>query len=62
MTKYEWGVMWRRYPRELHRGPMTKREAHRWVAEAEADGALVGVFHIVRRPVGKWERFGDVQG
>lgn len=39
---------------ELHRGPMTREEAKKWIAEVEAAGAVPGAFYLVVRSVSDW--------
>lgn len=52
--KYEFGVMFDRYPGELHRGPMSEQEAVNWVREFEEDGGRPGAFFVAERKVGPW--------
>lgn len=55
MDTKEYGVMHDRYPDELHRGPMTKEEAERWVQEFEDEGGRAGAFYVVSRTVSPWK-------
>lgn len=55
---YEWGIMHYRLTDELHRGPMSEAEARTWLDEWDemSPNAMAGMFYLVRRPVGDWEK------
>jgi hypothetical protein len=54
--QFEWGVMQRLEGKELHRGPWTEEFARNWLREGVEGGLPEDMFHLVRRPVGKWEK------
>ena len=54
----EYGVVYDRFPDDLHRGPMTAEEAAEWIREWEeevAPQARKGMFRIVVRTVSDWK-------
>jgi hypothetical protein len=55
---YEYGVVFMR-DKELHRGPMSRVEAEKWIEDFANDcppgNKIREVYRIVRRPVGEWE-------
>lgn len=60
MANYEYAIKQRGIP-GLHRGPWSEQDCKNWVNGWDSDckpgqEALVGMFYIVRRPVGEWER------
>lgn len=55
----EYGIVHHRTPDELHRGPMSREEAIRWVVEFEEAGGALGAFLVVSRFVSDWDRHTD---
>jgi hypothetical protein len=58
--EFEYGIAMRGFESEPHRWGMTKSEAELWVKDWEADAIKDyqrGLFYVIRRPVGKWERY-----
>jgi hypothetical protein len=54
---YEYGIQHRLdKPQETHREGMTREQAVDWVLEFVNDGGSSEAFHVIRRPVGQWER------
>lgn len=54
--EYEYGIMMRWYKDEPHRSNMTKEEAEAWLNDWLMDGGKEGIFWIIRRPKGAWEK------
>lgn len=60
---FEYGIMMRGFDDcDLHRGPMSKKDAEEWMSETREMFNRPGakpdeVWWIVRRPVGEWEKF-----
>lgn len=50
----EWGIVHKRTPEELHRGPMTEEQAREWVSEWDKEIGNPGLFLIVNREVSPW--------
>lgn len=53
--EYDYGI-WHNREDYLHRGPMTASEARIWIDDWLDDGGRSGIWSIVRRPVGEWEK------
>lgn len=58
-TNYEYAIVYRLFPDDIHRGPFNKTEAERWVQEWLDDGGHPEAFTIVRRLVGSWDPVPD---
>ncbi len=57
MIEYEYAVAHHAYPDETWRGPWPLEKCLAWIQDAVEDGCRLDIFHIIRRPVHKWERF-----
>jgi hypothetical protein len=59
VPRTEWGVARDNTPYLMHRGPMSEEDAREWIREWEDDvapNAKSGMFVLIRREVGPWEK------